>query len=440
MAKKPSFESLKGFREFYPDEMAARRQVFDTAERVVRTFGYREVNGPSVEPLDLFRVKSGDEVVEQTYSFTDKGGREVTLIPELTPTVARMVAARAKTMPKPMKWYSWGKMWRYEQPQSGRLREFYQLNVDCFGSSRPEADAEILAVGAEIMLALGLDGEFEFKVNSRQYMNGLLASDIFGIASEKIPAVFTVIDKMHKISEYDFKAQLSSLGIKNKALEILIPALGDVTTFSKLLDFIDKGAEPYGEMTTRLAEVATLLDGYGLAKYFCLDRSVVRGLAYYTDLVFECFDRKGELRSLFGGGRYDGVVELFDGPPTPAVGFAMGDAVLEVLMRRSEKWPERQQETDYYLVWVGEAQRAECLKIARKLREQDKIVETDVMGKDVSKQMSYANYIGAKKVLLLGDEEKRKNMLMVRDMETGQQFQEPLDKYMNPEGDEGGLT
>jgi len=434
MAREPLFESLKGFRDFYPEEMTARRHIFDTAEDVVRSFGYRQVDGPSVESLDLFRLKSGDEVVEQTYSFTDKGGRDVTLIPELTPTVARMVAARAKTMPKPIKWYSWGKMWRYEQPQSGRLREFYQLNVDCFGSSRPEADAEVLAMGAKIMLELGLDGEFLFKVNSRMFMERLLNG--LDVPPDRIAEAFTIVDKHRKISGEEIIERISELGLKSKKFEIFVTNLGGEVNLGEgpyLSQLLESGMEGYEIFKKNLdyyRELAGQLESYGLDRYFQIDVSVVRGLDYYTDLVFECFDKKGELRSLFGGGRYDGVVELFGGPPTPAVGFAMGDAVLEVLMRRAGKWPQRGMETDYYVVWVGQEQRPLCLKIAGNLRDRGNVVETDVMGKNVGKQMSYANYIGAKKVLLVGDEEKAKKVVTVRDMSTGQQAEEPLVKYL----------
>ncbi len=356
MSKNPVFESLKGFRDFYPEEMAARRQVFGVAREVARSFGYREVNGPSVESLDLFRVKSGDEVVEQTYSFTDKGGRELTLIPELTPTVGRMVAARGKTLPKPIKWYSWGRMWRYEQPQSGRLREFYQLNVDCFGSSTIESDVEILAIAAEIMIKLDLEGEFIFKLNSRKFMENVFEN--IHIPKNKYNDYYNLIDKYNKIPKELFLNKLIHLvGLTNVNYDILIKMLdkGSYTTLENEVkntkDLKKYKKEIFGTKDSeRIRDIYILLQEYNVEKHFIRDFSIVRGLDYYTDLVFECLDKKGKLRSLFGGGRYDGVVEMFSGQPTPAVGFAMGDAVLEVLMRRTGKWPEPGLETDYYVI------------------------------------------------------------------------------------------
>ena len=208
------FQSLKGFRDFYPEEMAARRDVLDKIFKVVRRYGFREVDSPSLESLDLFRIKSGDEILDQTFNFKDKGDREVTLIPELTPTVARMVAEREKSLRRPIKWFSMPKMWRYEEPQSGRLREFYQLNIDIFGVAGAEADAEVIAAGIDIMLQLGLEGQFIFKISDRRLMQGVLES----LKVDNVAGVFAAIDKRAKITHAEFKDLLLKAGMNDMQL------------------------------------------------------------------------------------------------------------------------------------------------------------------------------------------------------------------------------
>ncbi len=424
------FQSLRGFRDFYPEEMAARRRVLDIIFDTVRPYGFREVDSPSLEMLELFRVKSGEEILTQTFNFEDRGKREVTLIPELTPTMARMVVEREKSLKRPIKWFSMPKMWRYEEPQSGRLREFYQLNVDIFGVPGPEADAEVLAVGIDIMLKLGLEGQFIFKVSDRRLMHGVLES--MGVARKE--AVFAAIDKRYKVSASEFKGLLAAAGLDDleagKLLSILDsrgPLVEALLRLKPLLPLENEAALAGYESLEKLADLMAM---YRMEQYCELDPSVIRGLAYYTGTVFECYDTKGELRAIFGGGRYDKIIELFGGEPMPAVGFGMGDAVLEILMRRAGVWPEEALTTDYFILTTSPQYMETAIFLAQALRERRFTVETDLLGRNFGNQMKYANSIGARHVLILGEKEMAGGRVSIKDMQTGEQRTEEVIKFL----------
>ena len=427
-----SFKSLKGFREFYPEEMAARRKVLNDIYGAVRTYGFREIDTPSLESLELFRIKSGDEILTQTFNFADKGNREVTLIPELTPTVARMVVEREKSLKRPIKWFSMPKMWRYEEPQSGRLREFYQLNVDIFGVPGPEADAEVIAAGIAVMIKLDLEGEFVFKISDRRLMHGILES--MGIADKK-EAIFAAIDKRWKVSHTEFKGLLANAGLDDFKIGQLLSILDSRGPFPEALQRIRSLISLQNESTLAgyesLEKLLDLLTMYHMEQYCELDPSVIRGLAYYTGTVFECYDTKGELRSIFGGGRYDKIIELFGGEPMPAVGFGMGDAVLEILMRRAKVWPEEKIATDYYILTTSPQYMETALFIAQALREKQLVVETDMLGRNFGNQMKYANAIGARYVLILGEKEMAGGQVSVKDMVSGEQKTEEVIKFLD---------
>jgi histidyl-tRNA synthetase len=425
-------QSLKGFRDFFPEEMAARREVFDTIFSAVRPYGFREVDSPSLEMLELFRVKSGDEILTQTFNFADKGKRDVTLIPELTPTMARMVVEREKSLKRPIKWFSMPKMWRYEEPQSGRLREFYQLNVDIFGVPGAEADAEVLAVGIDIMLKLGLEGQFIFKVSDRRLMQGVLES--MGLIDKK-EAIFAAIDKRYKVTHTEFKDMLRNAGlddIKVGQLLSILDARGPILeALPRLKSLVSMENEAVLAGYESLEKLCDLMIMYRMEQYCELDPSVIRGLAYYTGTVFECYDTKGELRAIFGGGRYDRIIELFGGEPMAAVGFGMGDAVLEILMRRAKVWPLEKIQTDYFILTTSPQYMETALFLAQALREKQFIVETDMLGRNFGNQMKYANSIGAKYLLILGEKEMAGGQVTVKDMKTGEQKVEEVIKFLD---------
>jgi len=402
------FQKLKGFRDIYPESMHARRIVFDRINTTAMEFGFHEIDAPSVEHLELFRVKSGDEIVNQTFSFVDKGGRNITLIPELTPTVARMLASR-KDLVKPVKWFSFPKMWRYEEPQSGRLREFYQFNADIFGVAGIEADAEVLALAMEILDSLGLKGKYEMRVSDRLLMEELLRK----LGVERIEETFRVIDKRDKITEEQFLEKLQEVAGSDAGLKIF-EILGVKGTVSEVLSKI--GESERGE---DLLELQELLAAYG--KEIILDLSIVRGLAYYTGVVFEAHDIKGEFRAILGGGRYDNVVQLFGGEHTPAVGFGMGDAVLELIMKREGVWPEERMEVDAFVAVVP-GFRKEAISIAMRLRNAGLRVDIDLTGRALGKQLKYANRINARYAIIVG-EEVREGKVVVKNMESGEQVE-----------------
>ncbi len=414
-------QKLKGFREFYPEIMVPRRYVFDTMHRVARSFGFHEIDTPSLEPLELFRIKSGEEIVQQTFSFVDKGGREVTLIPELTPSVARMVANR-KDLPRPVKWYSIGKMWRYEEPQSGRLREFYQFNADIFGSPKPEADAEVIALAMKILDSLNLGGKYIMRVSDRILMEEILRG--IGVEGD-LWEVLRVIDKKEKVDEEKFREMLSGVGLVDKQIDDLLSILDVRGRCDELSDVLGKYPQ-----YQRLSRIFELVEAYNVKGEIILDLSIVRGLAYYSSTVFEAHDAKRELRAILGGGRYDGVVELFGGEHTPAVGFAIGDAVLEILMKREGVWPEEKISVDYYIAVIGDSARKTAIKIANSLREKGFRVDLDVMGRSLSKQMKYAAKINARKVIIVGEDEVKKGAVIIRDMASGEQEEKRIEEFV----------
>ncbi|MCD6127073.1 MAG: histidine--tRNA ligase [Methanomicrobia archaeon] len=405
------FQRLRGTRDFYPEEMTARNKVFKIIRETAERHGFVEVVSPAIESFDLIAKKSGEDIKEEIYAFKDKGGRMICLIPEFTPSVSRMIANRQKELGKPLKWYSIPRHWRYERPQSGRLREFYQLNVDIFGSESPKADTEVLSVGICIMLNLGLK-DFLFHISNRKFLQGLLQE--YNVSN--IQEAFRIIDKRDKIPEEEFVDGLLKCGIKDydEILDIL-----DSVTIENIGDFRGRN-ELMDKAIDNLIDIFRYLEYYGVREHCVLDLSIVRGLAYYTDMVFEVYDKKKEMRSLFGGGRYDDLVESFGGEHTPAVGFGMGDVVLELMMKKEGVWPEEKTDMDYYIANIGDVDRY-VFSIAKKLRNKGYRVTFDLMERNLSNQLKYADKINAKKVIIVGEKEIKEGKILIRDMETGKQ-------------------
>ncbi len=297
-------QSLKGFRDFFPEEMAERSYLFDAWRRIARRFGFAEWDGPPLESLELYTRKSGEEIVGQLYNFQDKGGRNVALRPEMTPTLARMMAARASTLPKPIKWFSVPQLFRYERSQRGRLREHYQLNVDIVGAPEVEADAELLAVALEIQRQLGLTEEdVVARVNDRRVLGAALFA--LGVDADDHPRVYAAIDKFRKVPRETFEQLLLEANVPAaRVAELIGLCAGDtnVITWFQSQRAVDEAGRDAAE---RLARYLELMKDLGLESFVELDFSIVRGLAYYTGIVFELYDRKGKERAICGGGRYD---------------------------------------------------------------------------------------------------------------------------------------
>lgn len=406
--------ALKGFRDMYPPYQKARRDLFDTVESVAQRFGFREIDTPSVESLELFEKKSGEDIMEETFAFTDKGGRDVTLVPEITPSVARMVSSR-KDLAKPAKWWWNGKCWRYENPQQGRLREFYQLNCDIIGVNNVEADAEILATAATMLDELHLDDVCEIRIFDRQLLEAVL--DAFNIREKE--AVRNIIDKREKLGETEFQRELEDVvGADAEQVADIFGQRTSLEHVSTVMDMLPE-TETVENRVQYFKTLKQLLGEYGVLDTCVVDFSIVRGLDYYTGMVFEVFDTEDEFRAVFGGGRYDDLIGLFGGEDVPAVGFGMGDAVIEEVLKREGKWPREDLETDVYVAHITDEEKTFARELTRKLREEGYTAELDLVGRGLSNQLDYADRIGAELVLIVGPDELERGVVTVKDMRSG---------------------
>ncbi|WP_262180068.1 histidine--tRNA ligase [Haloarcula laminariae] len=418
------YDSVKGFRDFYPEEMGSRRWAMDTIEDAARRYGFREIATPALEPTEMYTDKSGEEIVEELYSFEDKGGRSVALTPELTPTVARMFVAKQQELSKPIKWVSTRPFWRYEQVQQGRFREFYQTNVDIFGSSEPDADAEILAVAVEMLTDLGLDdADFEIRVSHRDILSGLLESFEAGVDTRE---AIRAVDKRAKVDRDEYLDLLYEAGLSYDDAEAFDDLLD---TGEDDLDTLADRSEAVADATGNLRAVLDAAADFGVRDQLTLSLSTARGLDYYTGVVFECFDATGEVsRSIFGGGRYDDLIEGFGGQPTPAVGFAPGHATLQLLCERAGVWPEESLATDYYVLQVGDT-RPTAARIARDLRAAGHVVETDIADRSFGAQMGYADGVNAETVVIVGEQDLANDEVTLKEMDGGEQVSVPVAEF-----------
>jgi len=420
------YERIKGFRDFYPEEMSPHRRTIDTVESVAARYGFREIATPALEHAELWTDKSGDDIVDELYAFEDRGGRHVTMTPELTPTVARMVVAKGQELSKPIKWFSTRPFWRYEQVQQGRFREFYQTNVDVFGSSAPEADAEVLAFAADALVELGLTAEdFEFKISHRDILGGLLESFDREVDTE---AAIRAVDKREKVETAEYYGLLEEAGLTYDEARQFDDLL-DGDDRQELVDFA--GTDRVREAVENLDAVLDAAEDFGAREYCTVALDTARGLDYYTGVVFECFDITGEVgRSVFGGGRYDDLIEDFGGQPTPAVGVALGvmNSTLPLLLQRAGVWPEEALSTDYYVLSVGDT-RAEAGRVARDLRERGHVVETDVADRGFGSQLGYADGINAETVVVVGERDLEHGEVTVKDMDSGDETTAPFESF-----------
>lgn len=415
-------KGLKGFHDRYPDEWAGWRKLVDVVEETAREFGFREINTPSVERADLYRVKSGEELMDQMYNFEDKGGREISLIPEQTPTRARLVQER-KDLKTPVKWFDTSKRWRYENVQKGRDREFFQTDFDIFGIESVEADAEMIATAATIYKKLDLEDRVDFLINDRRLLESILEAHGIGNTEE----VMQVVDDKEKMSREEFVEELEETGLSFDEAE----RVDEITSISgPIADTVDEleeeAPEDAQEAVDRMRSLSEALESYDVASMCRLDLSIVRGLAYYTGLVFEAFDSEGELRALFGGGRYDDLVGLFGGRDVPAVGFAFGYSTTIELLKKEDRWPLDEVETDVYVLTVSESVRDVGLEHAQKLRERGLTVETDLSGRGFGSQLGYADSINAKRVLIIGERDLENDQVTMKHMDSGEE--EELDR------------
>lgn len=375
--------ALPGFRDFYPDEFAHRAHIFRAWREVCRRFAFVEYDGPPLEPLDLYTKKSGDEIVGQLYNFEDKGGRQVALRPEMTPTFARMVAERANALRKPVRWFSVPQLFRYERAQRGRLREHFQLNVDIVGESSEVADAELLAVAVGIMQELGLGPEdVRARVSDRRLLNALLGA--VGVPADALPVAYGVLDKSGRQPEEVAREKLGGAGVDAKAANAVI-GLGRPGALDAMR--ISYGKDPgVAECLGRLDAYLSHLEALAIRPWVDVDLSIVRGLAYYTGIVFELFDAKGELRAVCGGGRYDNLLKDLGGVDLPALGFGMGDVVLGELLKDRGLLPRSTVAPEFYLVAGPEATVGRVLAVAAALRQLGASVDYPISAEKLTTQ------------------------------------------------------
>lgn len=387
--------ALPGFRDFYPDQFAERAYISGVWRDVARRFAFVEYDGPPLEPLELYTKKSGEEIVGQLYNFTDKGGREVALRPEMTPTLARMAAAKANALRKPVRWFSMPQLFRYERQQRGRLREHFQLNVDIIGEADVTADAELLAVAIEIMRELGLtSADVRARVSDRRLLRALLAT--LGVSDAQTPAVFAVIDKVERQPREISHEKLLAAGMQPENVDTLLEVLGGTTIDS--LESRFAAASP--DIAQRLAELRRyfdFLERLGVGDWVAIDLTIVRGLAYYTGIVFELFDAKGELRAICGGGRYDTLLKSLGGVDLPALGFGMGDVVLAELLRERGYLADHASvaQPDFWVAAEDESRRGMVMLVATALRRAGGSVEYALREQSLSKQRKASHSAGA---------------------------------------------
>src|SRR5438477_11470080 len=408
-------QALPGFRDFYPDELALRNHIFATWREVARRYGFQEYDGPPLEPLELYTDKSGAEIVQQLYAFEDKGGRKVALRPEMTPTLARMVGAHAQALKKPIRWFSIPQLFRYERQQRGRLREHFQLNMDIIGEASPLADAELMAAAIDIMRGFGLSAkDVQLRVSDRRVIRTLLADR--GITEAQLETAFAVIDRSERVPKNVLEEMLTSAGLgKGESRAVFdIAALRGADALKAAGD----AAEPLGQ-------VVQALEAMGLGDFVAVDLTIVRGLAYYTGIVWELFDAQKSLRAIAGGGRYDALLNL------PALGFGMGDVVLGELLKERGVAPKASIELGAFLIAVGGEDMPWVLKLAHAMRERGIAVEYGLRHSGVRKQLELAAARGAPRAVIIGPEERQAGLAVVRDLKAGTEAKVPLDKLLN---------
>jgi len=414
-----NFQALPGFRDFYPDDFAVRAHIFRTWREVARRYGFQEYDGPPLEPLELYTEKSGPEIVQQLYNFTDKGDRQVAMRPEMTPTLARMAGARAGGLRKPIKWFSIPQLFRYERQQRGRLREHFQLNLDIIGEDDASADAELLGAAIDMLRAFGLtEKDFVARVSDRRLLRALLVHA--GVPEEQLVLVYNIVDKLEREGrEGVAKRLVGEAGLAESVAS-------DVVDIFRHTDFEAVRAafgetEGVGPEIARMGEVFAAVRAMGLGDYVRFDLSIVRGLAYYTGIVFELFDVAGELRAICGGGRYDNLLKTVSGADFPALGFGMGDVVLRELLSDRGLLPKAGHAIDYYLVAVAPEQREALLSLAHALRDAGRSVEYGLRHQGVGKQFKNASALGARRVVVLGPDEVAEGVAQVKEMGTGEE-------------------
>ena len=411
-----SHQSLPGFREFFPEDLAARSYLFAAWRRVAERYGFEEYDGPPLEPQELYTEKSGPEIVGQLYNFVDKGDRQVALRPEMTPTLARMVASRANGLRKPIRWFSIGQMFRYERQQRGRLREHYQLNCDLIGESGPLGDAEVIALLVDLGRELGLGADaVRVRLSDRRVLSTLLRGA--GVTESQLPLAYSALDKRERMERPALEAMLRgpdgkgmSATITGRVLEL--SALRSLDAVAAALKGVPGGDAALGP----LRQTVGALEAMGLAAFVDIDLTIVRGLAYYTGTVFELFDAGRSHRAIAGGGRYDDLLGRLGGVELPAVGFAIGDVVIGEVLRERGLMPAAAPSLDVFIAGVTEDDLPHVLALSHECRDAGLRTEYALTAQAVGKQLKLADARNARVAVLIGPDDRARNEVQLKDL------------------------
>lgn len=424
---------VKGTRDFYPPLMARRNWIIDGWKKVSQRNGFEEYDGPIFELLQMYQVKSGQEIVEQLFSLHDRGGRDLAIRPEITPTLARMVNQQINALPRPIKWFAVPRLCRAERPQKGRLREFFQWNVDIIGEERADADAEIIFTTLDYLRTVGLTAQdVRAKISSRRLLAAVLTS--IGIPADRLGPIYAVLDKKPKLPAETFEALLAEqVPDKNQARKILdFMSLDSVEGIARIVE----PNEALDNATDELRGVLGVLNAMGVGEYCAFDPGIVRGLAYYTGVVFEVHDIAGELRAICGGGRYDNLLRDFGGPAVGATGMGMGDCVLEILLEQrgllDSQVPKRAIE---YFVAVADPQFADAMyRVVAQIRSKGCSANFSYKQGGLSKQLKEAAGQNAGKCVIVGQEYAQNHQLVVKNMAGGGQETIAEDQFLSQLG------
>ena len=423
-------QRVKGTRDLLPEDMIKRRYVFERIREVFEAYGFKEILTPTFEYTKLFELRSGEEVVEQLYAFEDKGGRNLSLRPDLTSSVARLFVNGFQTAPKPIKWYYITNMFRYEEPQSGRLREFWQAGVELIGSSNIEADAEVIALLIESYLSTGLK-EFTVNVGDRILLDEF--AKMLGVKDDI--GLMRLIDKKDKMERGEFVKALQEFGLKEEDINKVFTL---IELKGKPDDVLPKARELFTseiakEELKKIEELFELLKAYGIEDYALIDFGIARGFDYYTSIVFEAIaDNDLGIGSIGGGGRYDNLIEVFGGKPTPATGFAIGMERLIPILESKGLLPEFKVGSDVFVAYIGKELeiKKKAIEVTQTLRKANIKAEYDIQGRKLRKALDYANSIEVKVAIILGKRDLAEGKVTIRDMESGEQKQVAIESIV----------
>ena len=408
-------QGVRGTRDFYPEDMRVRNWLFERFHSAARAHGFEEYDAPVLETEELYTRKAGEEITQQLYNFEDKGGRKVALRPEMTPSLARMVMARAGALALPIKWYSIPQCWRYERTQRGRGREHYQWNVDIWGMDGVEADAELLSVLVQFFQSVGLgSADLVIRVSSRKVLEEVLGS--LGISGDIFAQTCIIVDKMDKLPADAIEAQLSELGLESSSISTIQSVLS-INDLSSLASALGGESAAVGELNA----LFTLTDAYGISEWIEFDASVVRGLAYYTGPVFEAHDRAGELRAICGGGRYDKLIGTLGGKDLPATGFGFGDMVVMELLAEKGLVPDLTNGVSDVVFGMGAELRGAAMQVASALRANGRSVDLVLEDKRMKWVFKHAERCGASRLVMVMPDEWSAGKVRIKDLGTGEE-------------------